>query len=139
MLSANEDRWRNWFTCSPFLLSRGGSPTRRTPDVVRAATSQYRDESDTVSRFITEAGLLFDPAAWMTATDLLARHADWYELAGLAEAQQPNYRRVVDELTRRGLTKDRRSTSGDRVRIWKGLGLADLDLPTDEHTTAEVF
>ena len=126
----------NWALAGLAEYRSGGL---RTPDVVRAATGQYREESDTVARFIAESGLVFDPSASMTAADLLARHADWYHLAGLAEPEQANYRRVLDDLARRGVRTGRRSTSGNRVRIWKGLGVSDLELQADEPTTTEVI
>jgi phage/plasmid-associated DNA primase len=92
----------------------------RIPDVVDAATSAYRHQSDTVAAFLDESGIVVDPVLSMTASELLAVHGDWYETAGISDIEKAHYQRVVDVLKTNGATHKRHGK--DRTRTWIGVG-----------------
>ncbi len=91
------------------------------PDTVSAATQAYRNESDTVAAFLTETGISFDPKRWVSTTDLLAAHGEWFTAAGPAEHEKAHYQRVVTALKERGITQRRTRSRG---RYWPGVGMA---------------
>jgi len=92
------------------------------PDTVSAATQAYRNESDTVAAFFTETNIIFDDTKrWITTTDLLAAHGEWFAAAGPAESEKAHYQRVVTALKERGITQRR---DRQRGRYWPGVGMA---------------
>ena len=89
------------------------------PASIQASTAEFRGEQDTVTRFITEAGLVFDPNGSVRSADLQVVHEEWCDEAG--EDARGHYKRVAHELTRRGAKAERRKTG----RYWAGVALVD--------------
>ncbi len=92
----------------------------RVPEVVSAATSSYRTDSDTVARFLAESDLVLDPMATMDATELVELHQEWHRASGTNETEGAHYQRVVAALKERGAVNKRRGKQ--RTRAWIGLG-----------------
>jgi putative DNA primase/helicase len=96
----------------------------RPPDVVKAATSAYRQASDTVASFLADCGATFDPTGTVAAGELLQRHAEWFASNGIGDKEKDHYQRVVLELKRRGVLSGRTSSRG---RFWRGLAVGGDD------------
>jgi putative DNA primase/helicase len=94
----------------------------RVPEIVKVATTSYRNESDTVAAFLDESDLALDPALSITSNDLLAIHGDWYQSAGIGETEKAHYQRVVDDLKQHGVVLKRRGQK--KIRTWLGVGEA---------------
>lgn len=93
------------------------------PDAVKVATSNYRNESDTVARFLTESGVRLDPALSVTAADLRTAHEEWFKAAGATGIETNHYARVTTFLTAHGAQAKRASSRGGRY--WEGVGIID--------------
>lgn len=91
----------------------------RVPDIVATATRAYRGESDTVTRFMDESGIEFDPQLTIDSTTLLALHGEWFAAAGANESESAHYQRVVQARKEQGATTAR---TGGRGRFWRGIG-----------------
>ena len=85
-----------------------------------AATKDYRGQSDTVTGFFDGCNLITDSALQIEASELLALHGEWFEIAGITEAERAHYQRVVEELKARGVVQVRRGKA--RTRTWIGVG-----------------
>jgi putative DNA primase/helicase len=86
------------------------------PDAVRAATADYRGESDVLGRFLAEE-CATGPTCRVRASDLRDRYVAWCEREGVPpEAPQV----VAPSMRARGFTSERR---GGGVNWWVGVGL----------------
>lgn len=89
-----------------------------TPDRVRQATEQYREEMDVLAVFLQERCLIGgNQSAW--AAQLYQAYGEWCELSGEKPDTQ---RRFGLRLKERGFVN--RDSTGGRSR-WRGLGLKD--------------
>ncbi len=91
------------------------------PDRVKAATSSYRQASDTATTFLTDVGARFDPSEWTLANDVMAAHGEWFRTAGVVGhgTEASHYQQVVAEMKRRGATNGRSRTKGGS--FWQGV------------------
>jgi putative DNA primase/helicase len=88
-----------------------------TPDEVRAATTRYRAEMDTLGEFLAEC-YVQEKAAWVSAAALYTTYLDWTKQAGeLAISKQALGSRLAD----RGL----QPMKSQQQRGWLGLRPAD--------------
>ena len=104
------------------------------PDEVRAATTAYREEMDTLRDFLTERCVL-ERSADVTAGDLFAAYLDWAKLEG--EQRPLSKTGFALQLKDRGYTK--KKISG--ARGWRGLRLRNLTdpEPKDEFEPGDGF
>lgn len=97
-----------------------------TPEVVKAATLEYREEMDDLGEFI---GLTYAyPGASASAGELYASYKDWAEKRGDKPLNRNSFGR---RLTERGLkgAKDR------GVRVWHGIALVPQPRTVDSEWT----
>jgi len=80
------------------------------PDEVKAATQEYRAESDLVGAFLGEK-CITDPTEWTTAGDLYRAYLDWCKTNGEHPESQ---RRFGERLAERGFEKKRPGGVGSR-------------------------
>jgi putative DNA primase/helicase len=90
-----------------------------TPEGVKAATTGYRHESDTVAMFLADSELVIDPDHRVSTADLLQLHEEWFAESGVGDKQKDHYQRVVQALKHQGVTAGRTSSRG---RFWRGVG-----------------
>jgi putative DNA primase/helicase len=88
----------------------------RTPESVRVATKQYREEMDTLGLFLSEHCVV-TPAATATATELWEQYKQWATDAGFNSGNQHKFGRC---LTERGFNKERTR----RGVVYVGIGLS---------------
>lgn len=87
----------------------------RTPESVRVATKQYREEMDTLGLFLSEHCVV-TPAATATATELWEQYKQWATDAGFNSGNQTKFGRALAE---RGFNKSRTM----RGIVYTGVGL----------------
>lgn len=87
------------------------------PDVVQAATVDYRAGEDFFGSFLAERTIT-DPAATVAAGDLRAAYTSWAEANG---APRLTTSALADRMIDRGYTRGRTM----RARLWNGLRLSD--------------
>jgi putative DNA primase/helicase len=96
------------------------------PEPIRAATTEYRAQSDTIQRFLAEC-CVFASTVKASVKDLSAALQRW---AGDEHVQVPAWRTVAAELEHRRLEK----YTNNGV-WWRGIGLVtELAEPTEPHT-----
>jgi putative DNA primase/helicase len=86
------------------------------PERIVASTAAFRGDQDTVARFLTEAGIVFDPMGRTPTTDLTEAHEAWVDDNGIAD--RGHWQRVAKELTKRGGRAGRTKSLG---RLWDGV------------------
>jgi P4 family phage/plasmid primase-like protien len=89
------------------------------PATVVAATSSYRSDSDLTARFLAEAGLELDPAAWTPSTAIMLAHENWCDDIGLDNRRQ--WQRTSAGLKQRGIKPTKRLVDGKQWRGWEGI------------------
>lgn len=89
----------------------------RPPESVKAATKQYRDESDTIGLFIDEKCTI-GPRCETSKADLYAAYLDWCEANDESALSKNDFGRRMME---RGYREDRRGEK--RTRIWLDIKL----------------
>lgn len=106
------------------------------PEEVRAATSEYRAEMDTLAGFFEERCTLTKDA-WVPSSDLYRAYREWSEEAGERYETEQMFGK---KLTERGLTREKRSGK----RCWFGITLVNtavqqgLDTMDTMDTVSEV-
>ncbi len=98
------DGLRDWLDCG--LVQ---------PDQVTAATAKYREDSDTLGRFLADCTRT-DSTASVQSSKLFAVFQAWAKLNGVGEWTQPGFSSAMDD---HGFEKDK---SGG-VMLWRGLKL----------------
>ena len=100
------------------FLAEGIQP----PASIAAATTDYRHGQDTVTRFLSEVGIVFDPRSQVASNKLLPMHDSWCSDAGMLTGETAgHWKRVAAELVRRG-AKKQRVHGGAR---WSGIRLSE--------------
>lgn len=92
----------------------------QVPDSVRAATSDYRATEDHLGQFIADCCHL-DDHAWTPKGDLYKAYEKWAAGSG----EEPLSKRNFGTSIRNRGHDETQLTSGNRSRIWLGLGLLD--------------
>lgn len=87
------------------------------PEVVRSATSEYREEMNPLAAFAEER-LVFGEALWVRASELREAYEGWARDNG---ARPVSGNRMGEALRAMGCDAERRHTG----RIWVGVGLQD--------------
>jgi putative DNA primase/helicase len=93
----------------------------KPPDIVKAATSQYRTEMDVIGGFLAECCIV-KADAQVTAGALLEAYQKW------SGDQKMSHQKLRPRLEERGFKRDRSSATGHMV--WHGIGL--LTTPGEE-------
>jgi putative DNA primase/helicase len=89
---------------------------------ITEATNEYREESDLIGNFIEERCLTGSEYK-VSATAILKTIQQWAKDNGLRSVRRNEF---IDYMKKRGFTKDRLSSSGDKGKIyWFGIGLKD--------------
>lgn len=96
------------------------------PDAVKAATTEYRNESDTIGAFLLECTVT-DKRARVQAGALYKAYLAWADQAGERTISQTRFGRSIVE---RGFIR----TDG-RIRVYEGLGLIGAEEDEDRHET----
>lgn len=105
-----------------------------TPDVITAATHDYRAEQDPLREFIEDACII-GADLWIPAAALRKAYDDWAHENGLRHTLSPKAFR--DTLEERGVRADRTRIMGKQTRIWRGIGLTSPN--TIGETAAEAL
>ena len=92
------------------------------PDRIVASTAAFRGDQDTVSRFIADIGIVFDPMARTPTSVLTEAHESWVKDNGIAD--KGHWQRVAKELTKRGAKAGRTKSVG---RLWDGISMQGVD------------
>lgn len=90
----------------------------KIPEVIRAATDDYRAESDSVHAFIDDSGLCLGSLHVIDASDLSEIHDEWFREASVAGTVGAHYKQVTAWLRTHDCESKRTSTN----RTWKGIG-----------------
>lgn len=96
------------------------------PAAVKAATQDYRDESDALADFLAECCDTGDPGATATGGDLYKAYCTWAQKAGIKDDDKGRLSHVVfgSRLKERFTAKKE-----GRVMRYHGIGLAQPDMP----------
>jgi len=94
-----------------------------TPSTVRAATTEYRDEMDTIGEFLDDC-CVENAAAMATVKDIHAAFLRWCETNGEKGMSKNALGRRLAE---KGFSRDRDTTG---ARAWRGLGLLAAEKET---------
>jgi putative DNA primase/helicase len=106
----------NWIIAGAVrFLAHGFDP----PDTVTAATNRYRQEEDTVGRFITDSLTLGDDQRCSTA-DIVEELERWAKDNGV---DQPAMNDIATRLHAAGCTNKRQSVAGRRQTRWTGVSI----------------
>lgn len=108
------------------FISEGLTP----PLAVRAATDDYRADEDTVGRFVGE--VLRIGVGWAWSADIRSELEAWCADEGVTPV--PDMKDLAEVLRADGCQTERRSISGRRGTIWRGVTLAGIeaDTPSDQ-------
>ena len=99
-----------------------------TPEEVRTATADYREEEDTLGDYLTDRCVV-DPNASIQTGALYADYVSWCRQAGETPLNKTDLGRL---LTERGLTTDKASKG---IRLRRGLRLKTILEQTDQGGT----
>lgn len=105
----------NWLLqgCAGFLLEGFKDP----PEAVVVATQGYRAENDLLGRFLTERGIVADPAGYEKSSDLQYQYQSW--VTGQGIKMPPTWKAVAERLYQMGAldyrTKGSRGYKGVRI------------------------
>jgi putative DNA primase/helicase len=119
----------NWMLRGLAEYRRNGY-TLPEPPAVLEATAEYRQETDTVSQFINDSGLVFGPDHWLRSAVLDMMHAQWYASHPARYSVDGHAKMVKVELRKRGCDILQRRYEGKATQGWAGVGLtpATLDI-----------
>jgi putative DNA primase/helicase len=106
----------NWLLAGCLEWHRHGL---QSPEEVRAATSEYREEEDLLAPFFAECCVL-GPRLVATAAELYQAYRAWCDRS--QERRPLSQKRLGAALRERGLTRDRNNTGN---YIWWGIGLRE--------------
>lgn len=90
-------------------------------EAVAVATSEYRDEEDTIGRWLTECVELGAVDSLVESARLYGSYRWWCLENGFKDVQSST--KLGRELRSRGLTPDLISQGGKKVRVWRGVRL----------------
>ena len=103
----------------------------KPPDAVRAATEEYRQESDTIGAFLAER-CEFHPDASTPAAALYNAFKDWCEKTGEYRLSQTAFGRRLSE---RGIEPGQSGSGYKKVKVRVGVRLIPTELENDEPWT----
>lgn len=93
------------------------------PEEVLARTATFRGDQDTVSRFIADVGIVFEPKERVLGSTLMELHEVWCADAGIAkQSVAGEWKRVVAELKKKGAVAGK---GAHGTRHWAGITLVD--------------
>src|SRR5262249_10472056 len=93
------------------------------PAAVRAATDQYRAESDVLADFIAERNVVFEARRPVAKAVLYRRYESWAEGHRQKPMSNAEFGQVLT--SRPGITQKKSTTQGDRAWYWHGVGVVD--------------
>ena len=92
------------------------------PEKVLARTAAFRGDQDTVTRFINDAGIVFEPNGRVPTSTLMEAHEAWCADAGIGkQSVGGEWKRVADELKKAGRRAQTGATAADigpASRFW---------------------
>jgi putative DNA primase/helicase len=107
----------NWLLQGLAIYNRNGL---KKPAAVEIATGGYRGDSDTVSQFLSDAGLHFHSEERISTPLLKQLHESWYTDAAVIGTVDGHYILLAKRLKAQGCVQNK--VGG--IRGWKGIGLA---------------
>jgi putative DNA primase/helicase len=91
------------------------------PEAVTNATTEYRNDMDSVGAFIDEC-CIRDPEAEVPTARLFDRYLEWCQRTAEASLSKVEFGARLGE---KGFTSGRKKTDGKTVRLWRGLGVTE--------------